>query len=160
MLGETVRETRIRKGLTQARLARLAGVSRRHLSALEKGANVSVLVLRKVASVLELTEIHLGTLALHSTGAAAMSLPLLTDTIRDARAETMRVDAILARAEGIIAGDMRELPAAPPDRPPQARFPRIAPRRLGASTPAPGTVHERPEWLEIKTAGELRQGEA
>ena len=39
MLGETIREARIRKGLTQARLAKMAGVSRRHLAALEKGAN-------------------------------------------------------------------------------------------------------------------------
>jgi transcriptional regulator with XRE-family HTH domain len=45
MLGETVREARIRKNLTQARLAKLAGVSRRHLAALEKGANVSMNIL-------------------------------------------------------------------------------------------------------------------
>src|SRR6185369_2008169 len=57
MLGETIKEARIRKGLTQARLAKMAGVSRRHLAALEKGANVSILVLRKVTAVLELNEI-------------------------------------------------------------------------------------------------------
>ena len=60
MLGQIIRAARIKKGLTQARLARLAGVSRRHLAALEKGANVSVLVLKKVAAVLELTAIDLG----------------------------------------------------------------------------------------------------
>src|SRR5258706_330212 len=60
MLGDTVRTTRIRRGLTQAKLARLAGVSRRHLAALEKEANVSIAVLRKVANVLELNEIDLG----------------------------------------------------------------------------------------------------
>jgi len=67
MLGETVRSARIKKGLTQAKLARLAGVSRRHLAALEKGANVSVLVLKKVASVLDLTHIQLGGLELRAT---------------------------------------------------------------------------------------------
>ena len=60
MLGDTVREARIKKGLTQARLAKLAGVSRRHLAALEKGANVSVNILQRVAQVLELTEIQIG----------------------------------------------------------------------------------------------------
>ena len=64
MLGQIIRAARIKKGLTQARLARLAGVSRRHLAALEKGANVSVLVLKKVAAVLELTEIDLGDVTL------------------------------------------------------------------------------------------------
>ncbi|HEX7830447.1 MAG TPA: helix-turn-helix domain-containing protein, partial [Thermoanaerobaculia bacterium] len=66
MLGDTVREARIRKGLTQARLAKLAGVSRRHLAALEKGANVSVSILQRVAAVLELTEIPLGDLSLRA----------------------------------------------------------------------------------------------
>jgi transcriptional regulator with XRE-family HTH domain len=55
MLGESIKEARIRKGLTQARLAKMAGVSRRHLAALEKGANVSVGILQRVAAVLELT---------------------------------------------------------------------------------------------------------
>ena len=65
MLGETVRSARVKKGFTQAKLARLAGVSRRHLAALEKCANVSVAVVKKVASVLDLTEINLGPLLLH-----------------------------------------------------------------------------------------------
>ena len=84
MLGETVRSTRIRRGLTQAKLARLAGVSRRHLAALEKGANVSVNVLRKVASVLDLTEIDLGGISIRTRAdaehrAAAAQLVVLLD---------------------------------------------------------------------------------
>src|SRR5687768_15035125 len=57
MLGQSVRDARLKKGFTQARLAKMAGVSRRHLAALEKGANVSVSILQRVAVVLELTEI-------------------------------------------------------------------------------------------------------
>lgn len=92
MLGDTVREARIRKGLTQAKLAKLAGVSRRHLAALEKGANVSVNILQRVAAVLDLTEIHLGDLSLHAGDKerTSVNMPLLTDTIREARAEAER----------------------------------------------------------------------
>src|SRR5512134_13186 len=98
MLGDTVREARIRKNLTQARLAKLAGVSRRHLAALEKGANVSVNILQRVAQVLELTEIQIGDLSLRSNEAERnVNVPLLTDTIREARAEAERAQVILAR---------------------------------------------------------------
>src|SRR5687768_14704187 len=107
MLGETIREARIRKGLTQARLAKMAGVSRRHLAALEKGANVSVSILQRVANVLELTEIQLGDVSLRrgEKDRSALNVPLLTDTIREARVEAERAQAILARAEGLLGSD-------------------------------------------------------
>jgi transcriptional regulator with XRE-family HTH domain len=165
MLGETVRQARIRKSLTQAKLARLAGVSRRHLAALEKGANVSVAVLRKVCAVLELTEIQLGDLSLRTGDAGAPSpvnLPLLTDTIREARAEAVRAQAILARAEGLLLPNGAPRPVAGPDHAAiEARFPTMPVRNL--KRPAGATadmLRERPDWLEVKTAGELSQGEA
>src|SRR5207248_6329765 len=107
MLGDVVRETRIKKGLTQAKLARLAGVSRRHLAALEKGANVSVLVLKKVASVLDLTEIQLGGLELRAgdSGKNGMNVAVVADAIREARNDARRTDAVLARAEGLLNGN-------------------------------------------------------
>ncbi|HJQ36265.1 MAG TPA: helix-turn-helix domain-containing protein, partial [Thermoanaerobaculia bacterium] len=104
MLGESVREARLKKGFTQARLAKMAGVSRRHLAALEKGANVSVGILQRVAAVLELTEIQLGGVALKSPEAPKVNLPLLTDAIREARADNERANAILARAEAFLGG--------------------------------------------------------
>src|SRR5205085_8727164 len=115
MLGQIIRAARITKGLTQAKLARLAGVSRRHLAALEKGANVSVLVLRKVASVLDLTEIQLGTITLRTTAdPPTVNVHLLADAIRDARSGAYGVDSMLARAEGILSGDTSMVPAHPP----------------------------------------------
>src|SRR6059058_5741670 len=102
MLGATVRESRIGKGWTQAHLARMAGVSRRHLAALEKGANVSILVLRKVATVLDLTEIQLGGgLSVVAGGDASINVPLLTDTLREARAGALRAETMIGRAESI-----------------------------------------------------------
>lgn len=152
MLGETVREARIRKNLTQARLAKLAGVSRRHLAALEKGANVSVNILQRVAQVLDLTEIHLGDLSLRSNEAERnINYPLVTDAIREARAEAERAQAILARAENLLGAS-----SAPKV---QTAFPTMPVYRVDAQrVPTGDHVHERPDWIEIELAGEIRHG--
>lgn len=156
MLGHTVREARLRKGLTQARLAKLAGVSRRHLAALEKGANVSVSILQRVAAVLELTEIPLGELSLRSADKekSAVNMPLLTDTIREARVEAERAQAILARAENLLGG-------SGPNGGVSVRFPTMPVRHLQRPADGQGDVlREAPDWVEIETAGEIRHGEA
>ena len=158
MLGDTVREARIRKGLTQARLAKLAGVSRRHLAALEKGANVSINILQRVATVLDLTEINLGDLSLRASGRerAAVNMPLLTDTIREARAEAERAQAFLQRAETLLASD-----GGSSNGPIELKFPRLPVRRIDAPRAATGDVlRERPDWVDIETSGEIRHGEA
>lgn len=153
MIGDAVREARTAKGLTQARLARLAGVSRRHLAALEKGANVSINILQRVAGVLEMTDIQLGGLALHSsTTERGVNVPLLTDTIREARAEADRAQATLARAETLLGlTDEKKIPAA---------FPSLPVRHVkpGAASAA-DRLRERPEWTRVETAGELRHGQ-
>jgi len=158
MLGETVREARIRKGLTQARLARMAGVSRRHLAALEKGANVSILVLRKVAAVLELNEIQLGGgLSVRAGSDAMVNVPLLTDTLREARIGAVRAEMMIDRAESLLAGGETQamIVADAPQRPPAAHLPGTPLWPLGA----PGRVREGEDWVEVRTAGELRQGQ-
>ena len=160
MLGDTVREARIRKGLTQARLAKLAGVSRRHLAALEKGANVSVNILQRVAMVLDLTEIHLGDLSLRAGDQErhTVNMPLLTDTIREARAEAERAQAFLARAEHLLATDRR---GSDGNGGIELRFPHLPVRRIETPAASSGDVlRERPDWVEIETAGEIRHGEA
>ncbi len=152
MLGDTVREARIRKNLTQARLAKLAGVSRRHLAALEKGANVSVNILQRVAAVLELSEIHIGDdLLLRSTDDRGVNVPLLTDTIREARAEAERANAILARAENILG--------LPPKDGLSTSFPKMPIRRIDAPQAATADIlRERPDYMELTLAGEIRHG--
>lgn len=156
MLGDVVRETRIKKGLTQTKLARLAGVSRRHLAALEKGANVSVLVLKKVASVLDLTEIQLGGLELRATEAPrpGVNVAVVADAIREARTEVRRSEAVLARAEAVLNGNSKtEVKSV------VARVPRLPVHRVPAGAAA-GAVKERHDQVEVKTAGEIRQGAA
>ena len=157
MLGDTVREARIRKGLTQAKLAKLAGVSRRHLAALEKGANVSVNILQRVAAVLDLTEIHLGDLSLHAGDKerTSVNMPLLTDTIREARAEAERAQAFLARAETLLSQDGNGHYGI------EMTFPRLPVRRVEAPRASAGDIlRERPDWVDVETAGEIRHGEA
>lgn len=152
MLGESVREARLRKNLTQAHLARLAGVSRRHLAALEKGANVSINILQRVAGVLELSEIQLGATAIHPDAGRGVNVPLLTDTIRQARAEAARAETILAHAESLL-GLSEEAQTA-------AMFPKMPVRMLDAGAAAAGdAVREAPELAGLETAGELRHGQ-
>jgi transcriptional regulator with XRE-family HTH domain len=161
MLGDTVRQARIKKNLTQARLAKLAGVSRRHLAALEKGANVSVNILQRVANVLELTEIPLGDISLRSPeNDRSVNMPLLTDTIREARAGAERAQAILSRAEsllGLRTGGDEPSPLV------QVAFPRMPVRRIPpppGPTPGVDILRERPDWTQVETAGEIRHGES
>jgi transcriptional regulator with XRE-family HTH domain len=157
MLGEIVRSTRIRRGLTQAKLARLAGVSRRHLAALEKGANVSINVLRKVASVLELAEIDLGGVSLRNSGAGAdpnLNVPLLADTIREARADASRAQTLLARAEGLLASDGDVTDALQL----VAQFPRMPIRRVDPTGRGAG-IADGDEVRRVTLSGEIRHGQ-
>ena len=153
MLGQSVRDARLKKGFTQARLAKMAGVSRRHLAALEKGANVSVSILQRVANVLELTEIQLGDISLKRSekDCSALNVPLLTDTIREARVEAERAQEILARAEGLLGNDGGGAI--------HVSFPRMPVRRVELPAASANVLRERPDWLPIETAGEIRQGE-
>jgi len=155
MLGQTIRAARIKKGLTQARLARLAGVSRRHLAALEKGANVSVLVLKKVAAVLELTEIDLGDVTLRTTrpAAPAINMPLLAETIHEAHTEALRTQSLLARAESLL-GEEKKLGLV-------AHFPKLAARVLDV-TPRRGTAAVADidaNVAQLAISADVKQGE-
>ncbi len=55
LLGERVRETRARRGMTRKLLARDSGVSERYLAQLETGqGNISILLLRQIAKALDM----------------------------------------------------------------------------------------------------------
>ena len=55
LLGERVRETRARRGMTRKILARDSGVSERYLAQLETGqGNISILLLRQIATALDI----------------------------------------------------------------------------------------------------------
>jgi transcriptional regulator with XRE-family HTH domain len=162
MLGETVRSTRIKRGFTQARLARLAGVSRRHLAALEKGANVSINVLQKVASVLDLSEINLGELTVQtpSSDSTVVNMSILADTIREAHAGAFQAQSLLARAETLLDNNGNGSPSNGGGL--VAHFPKMPPqlldiRRRRVTT---GSVADKRAANGVPIAGEIRQGEA
>lgn len=55
LLGERVRQTRARRGMTRKLLARDSGVSERYLALLESGqGNISILLLRQIADALDI----------------------------------------------------------------------------------------------------------
>jgi transcriptional regulator with XRE-family HTH domain len=54
-LGQTIHANRIKQGFSQEELSRRSGISRYYISSIERGAkNVTVTVLRKLATVLDL----------------------------------------------------------------------------------------------------------
>src|SRR5258708_1483969 len=59
-VGEALRKTRLARRMTQARVARAAKISRRHLALAEAGGNITLTVLKKLMGGLQLTEIDLG----------------------------------------------------------------------------------------------------
>lgn len=153
-LGETIRAARTAKGLTQARLAKRAGVSRRHLAALEKGANVSVAVLNKVAAVLELKEIDLGELTLRGgLPHAELNVALLAETLQEASCNTVRTQTLLARAEQLL-GKGSEATGVSAVIPPLVAMPLdVAPHHT-----ASGAIADEIDVAHVPIAAEVRQG--
>ena len=60
VLGEAVREARRKRGLTQAKLAKLVGVSRRHIAGIEGGANPTMAVFLAIVKVMPEMPYRLG----------------------------------------------------------------------------------------------------
>jgi Predicted transcriptional regulators len=113
-LGAYIRLTRQRRNLTQERLADLAGVSRWQLAQLEKGQNVTISFLLKVAAVLELTEIPLDFLTLRNVPADALSLIVASEAVNNALTQVENahrgLDGAMATLDGLLAR-----PPVPPD---------------------------------------------
>jgi len=72
-----LREAQRRKGFSDARLARLAGVSRKHLAEVLKGSNVSVRILKRVMAALQVEHLRLGELTAVSGGLQGVSPDVL-----------------------------------------------------------------------------------
>jgi SOS-response transcriptional repressor LexA/DNA-binding XRE family transcriptional regulator len=86
-LGEAIRSARVAKGLSQDGLATLAKVSRKQVSLVENGANVSVDFLEKVVRALEMRELPLGGVKLRIPGQPdvdASEVKLLVDLAHQA----------------------------------------------------------------------------
>lgn len=101
-LSDIIRLRRKQLNLTQEKLAKMAKVSRRQLSLLEDGHNVSLLFLTKIADALELSELPVGRLRIYTAppelaplvraAEAVQALKQAGDTWKSA-AETIDVSA-------------------------------------------------------------------
>jgi transcriptional regulator with XRE-family HTH domain len=80
-LPDVIRRRRKERNLTQERLAKMAGVSRRQLHLLEEGHNVSLLFLLKVATALELTELPIAKLRLRAAPPELAALIAAADAV-------------------------------------------------------------------------------
>jgi transcriptional regulator with XRE-family HTH domain len=109
--GEFIREERIRKGLSQNKLASLAHLSRRHLATLEQGGNISVDVLREVAQALGITHIDLGggvSVGFPSAGIVAAELLPIADSIAaDAKLILRSAANLRMRAQSRVGKSVR-----------------------------------------------------
>lgn len=123
-LSDVIRLRRKQLNLTQEKLARMAKVSRRQLSLLEDGHNVSLLFLTKVANVLQLSEVPVGHLHVFSAppdlaplvraAEAVQDLKHASDTWREAAATIDVSGAALDElvAKTVAAPSTRETEAA------------------------------------------------
>jgi transcriptional regulator with XRE-family HTH domain len=137
LLGESIRLARQQRHLTQERLAQLAGVSRWQLALLEKGNNVSVAFLLKVAAALELSEVPAEFLTIRQAAPETRALILAADAIAVARnlaRQFTRASRDLERSARSIDGLLhrKPLPAA------ARRLIAEAAERLADTPPEPG----------------------
>lgn len=102
-----IRSERERRGLTQERLAKLAGVSRGQLIAFENGGNISLVFLVKVARALELTHVRIGELHIQASPPDLTALFTASNAISSARRmadQAAGVSEELASAAVFVSG--------------------------------------------------------
>lgn len=90
MFGDEIRAERVRRGWSQEKLAKLAGVSTRKLAQIEDSENVSLTILRRICTVLELKTVMIGADLVARTDGLPPALHRLLGTAERAIAE-MRV---------------------------------------------------------------------
>jgi transcriptional regulator with XRE-family HTH domain len=96
-LGEKIRNLRIRRGLSQASLARHASVSRRHVSEIERGANVSVDTLMRIATTLDLSELAIGPVKLTVAPVNNIGSSAIAAAAQDLEEARRRIGAALSK---------------------------------------------------------------
>ncbi len=146
MLGDAVRRGRHQMGLSQTDLARLAHVSRKHISSIENGANVTIDVVEKVAKALELSEIRLVGFTLTSE--------LTEDAVERITAAASRALADIETIHALVSplGKRRKTPSssasAPSSSPGSERIAAVRPHSEGDFPPPPIPIDQ---WIERDT---------
>ncbi|HKS21197.1 MAG TPA: helix-turn-helix transcriptional regulator [Thermoanaerobaculia bacterium] len=107
-LGAALKELKEKRGVSQSRLARIAGVSRRHVSVALGGGNITILILKKLMRALRAESVPIGELTTVTgelAGVDAAVLVAVADQL-DHGVETISAAATSLR--------MYSKPAAPP----------------------------------------------
>lgn len=113
ILGSTIRAARKARALTQQRTAKEAGVSRAQLALLEKGENVSVRFVLKIARFLDLSDIPLDGTVRFTSGRGAVNFLQLIESadLLVALAEHLRTFAIDAIVPPSQRAALKDTPA-------------------------------------------------
>lgn len=140
MLNEDIRQARVAAGLSQAELARRAGITRKQLRFAEEGGNITVDTLRKIAAMLpNLKRMSLG----------EAELTTASPDLEEARRAALDLFDVAKRL-------MAALGAAPPsERLPDRKPPELGP--VGAVRHNSMEDHER-RAQEIQRERERRAG--
>lgn len=72
-LGQSLQQLKDVRGITQARLAKIAGVSRRHVALALQGGNITISVLKKIMAALQTETVHIGPVMTVSGSVAGMN---------------------------------------------------------------------------------------
>jgi len=156
-LPSLIRLQRERRGLTQDRLAKLAGVSRGQLIAFENGGNTSLAFLIKIANALELTELRIGALNLRPSPPDLTMLIVAGNAISAARRVVDQAtgvsDELTAASASVSALLDRALKPVPETGVEQAaaRLASAPPEKRGATRRALRDVAESPGAI-VRTA--------
>jgi transcriptional regulator with XRE-family HTH domain len=98
MLHEQIREARIKAGLTQVKLAKLAGVPRSQLRKFEEGGNITLSTLRKIVAQLPgLQTLNLGAVEIQPGGVDQ-------DMVRQTAIQLILIGQQLLKSVGTWAG--------------------------------------------------------
>jgi transcriptional regulator with XRE-family HTH domain len=76
-LGNALKKLKEERGVSQARLARIAGVSRRHVSVALGGGNITILILKKLMRALRAQSVPIGELSAVSGELAGVDAAVL-----------------------------------------------------------------------------------
>jgi transcriptional regulator with XRE-family HTH domain len=111
MLHEQIREARIKAGLTQVKLARLAGVPRSQLRKFEEGGNITLSTLRKIVAQLpDLETLNLGAVELQPGGVDQ-------DLVRRTAIQLIVIGQELLQSVGTWAGSGTKASEPPAEEP-------------------------------------------
>jgi transcriptional regulator with XRE-family HTH domain len=103
-VGAAIRARRLEKGFTQSKLARTAEVSRRHVAAVERGANVTLALLVRISAALELHDLTVGSLTLHVPADGRGARAEIAEAVDDLTEAQLRIGRSLERLEGFARG--------------------------------------------------------